>query len=144
MINAKTIIEHASKSNGEQLLSTCHQRMQDLSKHLEKAKCKLALAVDFNLGDLFRLFVMREADPDSLTRGCIDAGDIARVSRLLGVFSPQDDRATLPLIQSLVRSLDGDGDGQLLFTDVSRAFLSSFNEDYQRLVIDRPTFYDRA
>ena len=50
----------------------------------------------------------------------------------------------LPLIQALVRSLDGDGDERLLFTDLSRAFLSGFNEDYQRLVIDRPTFYDRA
>jgi hypothetical protein len=88
MINAKSILDHANKSNAEEVLAKCHSRMQELGKYLEKAKCKLALAVDFNLGDLFRLFVMREADPDSITRGFIDAGDIARVARMLKVFTP--------------------------------------------------------
>jgi hypothetical protein len=50
----------------------------------------------------------------------------------------------LQTVQAFVRQLDGDGDGQLLFTDLGRAFLSSSNEEYQRLVIDRPTFYDKA
>ena len=31
-----------------------------------------------------------------------------------------------------------------MFTDLSRAFLSANNEEYQRLVVERPTFYDRA
>lgn len=48
------------------------------------------------------------------------------------------------MVKAFLRQLDGDGDGQLLFTDLSRAFLSSMNEEYQRLVIDRPTFYDKA
>ena len=117
--------------------------MVELLKYLEKAKCKLALAVDFNLGDLFRLFALKEGDPESLTKGFVDNCDITRVARQLKVINSSDDKA-LPLIQSLLKSLDGDGDGQLLFTDLSRAFLSSFNEEYQRLVIDRPTFYDRA
>jgi hypothetical protein len=48
--------------------------MQDILKSLEKAKCKLALAVDFNLGDLFRFFGLSEVSsvPLSLSRGFID------------------------------------------------------------------------
>jgi hypothetical protein len=50
-------VQQASKSsNSELLLGQCQARMQDLGRHLERAKCKLALAVDFNLGDLFRFF----------------------------------------------------------------------------------------
>jgi len=48
--------------------------MQDILKSLEKVKCKLALAVDFNLGDLFRFFGLSEVSsvPLSLSRGFID------------------------------------------------------------------------
>ena len=116
--------------------------MQELGRFLEKAKCKLALAVDFNLGDLFRFFGLGES-PAELTKGWIDCSDVARVARYLGVL-PNTTDDSLSMVKAFVKQLDGDGDGQLLFTDLSRAFLSSLNEEYQRLVIDRPTFYDKA
>lgn len=56
--NAKSIVQYANKTSGEQILNTCHSKMQDLARSLEKAKCKLALSVDFNLGDLFRFFAI--------------------------------------------------------------------------------------
>lgn len=55
---------------------------------------------------------------------------MARVARYLKVMPSQSKDECTDLIHSFVRSLDGDGDGQLLFTDLSRAFLSSNNEDY--------------
>jgi hypothetical protein len=117
--------------------------MQDLARTLEKAKCKLALSVDFNLGDLFRFFAIDER-PDSIAKGFIDSTDLTRVVRYLHVMPASSYEESLCLIDSFLRSLDGDGDGHLLFTDLSRAFLSANNEEYQRLVVERPTFYDRA
>ena len=117
--------------------------MQELARSLEKAKCKLALAVDFNLGDLFRFFAIDER-PESVGKGYIDGTDLTRVARFLHVMPSSNYEDSISIIQSFMRSLDGDGDGHLLFTDLSRAFLSANNEEYQRLVVERPTFYDRA
>lgn len=116
--------------------------MQELTRYLEKAKQKLALAVDFNLGDLFKFFVI--SDVGNPHKGFIDQVDVARVARYLRVMPSDSNEESLTLINAFVRSLDGDGDGQLLFTDLSRGFLPSSNEEYQKLVVDRPTFYDRA
>ena len=105
--------------------------MEELGRFLERAKCKLALSVDFNLGDLFRFFGLGDY-PSSLSKGYVDCSDVARVVRYLKVMPKEkgtnDD--ALYLIKAFVRSLDGDGDGHLLFTDLSRAFLSSKNEEY--------------
>jgi hypothetical protein len=103
--------------------------MQELARSLEKAKCKLALAVDFNLGDLFRFFAIDER-PDSVGKGYIDGTDLTRVARFLQVMPSSNYEDSISLIQSFMRSLDGDGDGHLLFTDLSRAFLSANNEEY--------------
>ena len=103
--------------------------MQDLARSLEKAKCKLALAVDLNLGDLFRFFALDER-PDSISKGYIDALDVARVTRFLHVMPSSNFEESIKLIQLFLRGLDGDGDGNLLFTDLSRAFLSANNEEY--------------
>ena len=103
--------------------------MQDLARSLEKAKCKLALAVDFNLGDLFRFFAIDES-PDSVAKGYIDCSDLTRVARFLHVMPCTTYEDSIQIIQSFMRSLDGDGDGNLLFTDLSRAFLSANNEEY--------------
>ena len=83
--NAKSIMQYASKATSEQILSQCHAKMQDLTRSLEKAKCKLALAVDFNLGDLFRFFTISE-NPDTLAKGYIDSLDVARVCRYLKIM----------------------------------------------------------
>ena len=56
--------------------------MLDLTRSVEKAKCKLALQVDFNLGDLFRFFTLSES-PNTLTKGYVDSLDLARVCRYL-------------------------------------------------------------
>ena len=84
--------------------------MQDLTRSLEKAKCKLALAVDFNLGDLFRLFTITEI-PDTLTKGYIDSLDVARVCRFLKIMPSVNYEDAISQISNFVRSLDGDGDG---------------------------------
>lgn len=126
--------------SAESLLNQCHSRMQELAKYVERAKCKLALAVDFNLGDLFRFFTLGDTE-SSFDKGFVDCNDVSRVARYLNVLK---DEGSLVQIHSLVKTFDGDGDANLLFTDLSRAFLSTSNEEYQRLVIERPTFYDRA
>jgi hypothetical protein len=77
-----------------------------------------------------------------MSKGYIDEMDVTRVSRYLKVIGSKTEN--LNYVHSFVRSLDGDGDGKLLFTDLSRAFLSASSIEYQRLVIDRPIFYDLA
>lgn len=59
--------------------------MQELAKQVEKAKCKLALAVDFNLGDLFRFFGLESLDSLE-SKGYIDCMDVLRVARYLRVL----------------------------------------------------------
>jgi len=59
--------------------------MLDLTRSVEKAKCKLALQVDFNLGDLFRFFTLSETT-QTLTKGYVDSLDVARVCRYLKVM----------------------------------------------------------
>lgn len=105
-------------------------KMQDLARSLEKAKCKLALAVDFNLGDLFRMFALDERGAESVAKGYINSTDLTRVARYLHVMPSATYEDSLILIDFFLRSLDGDGDGNLLFTDLSRAFLPAHNEEY--------------
>lgn len=62
--------------------------MQELGRHLEKAKCKLALAVDFNLGDLFKMFVTGDSQ---IAKGYIDCSDMVKVARYLRVM-PSDNQ----------------------------------------------------
>lgn len=64
--------------------------MQDLGRCLEKAKCKLALAVDFNLADLFRFFGVGEGGSQFMNKAFIDCNDVVRVARYLKVM-PSDD-----------------------------------------------------
>ena len=100
--------------------------------------------MDFNLGDLFRMFALDERGAQSVAKGYINATDLIRVARFLHVMPSSTYEDSILLIESFLRSLDGDGDGNLLFTDLSRAFLPAHNEEYQKLVVERPTFYDRA
>ena len=81
--------------------------MQELAKYAERAKCKLALAVDFNLGDLFRFFTLGDNIESSFDKGYVDSHDIARIARYLKVLK---DESSLVYVHALVKSFDGDGD----------------------------------
>ena len=78
--------------------------MQELARFLERAKCKLALAVDFNLGDLFRMFIIGDTNSSKLLKDFIDCSDVTKVARYLGVMPtlPNSDESH-NLIKSFVR-----------------------------------------
>jgi len=76
--------------------------MQELGRFLEKAKCKLALSVDFNLGDLFRFFGLSDSGESELTKGWLDCLDVARVARYLGVI-PNNSEESLSVVRAFVR-----------------------------------------
>jgi hypothetical protein len=71
--------------------------MQDLTRALERAKCKLALSVDFNLGDLFRMFGTSET-PETLTKGYIDCLDVARIARYLQILPSTNYEESMQII----------------------------------------------
>ncbi|CDW78935.1 ef hand family protein [Stylonychia lemnae] len=132
--NAKTIVKFAKKTRMNEVLDNCQKIIHELDVNLEKFKCQLALKVDFNLRDFFKFF-------DTGNKGFIDHYDIEKICKYLSI--KLKDGIEIDLIRNFIKTYDKDYDERLLFTDIGKAFLSK-KQQYQELVVDRPSYYSNA